>query len=103
MNNLPDDWNLVLELTQKMLHAAQNSEWEKLTELESERYKLIFHRIFSPPSYRPVPNLSQIIQQLQNIDQQIIALCQEGQQVLANQIKALRIGQRARQAYNCDL
>jgi len=97
---LPDDWALVLELTEKMLHAAQSSNWEELARLESKRHNLIFHQIFSSPVYRPPPNLSSTIQQLQNIDQEVVALCQAGQQALANQIKSLRLGQRVNQAYN---
>lgn len=98
--NLPDEWNLVLELTQKMLHAAHNSDWDELIEFESKRHHLIFHQIFAAPAYIPPLQLSQIIPQLQSTDDEIIALCRKGQQVLANQIKALRIGQRANQAYD---
>lgn len=96
---LSDEWNQTFDLTEKMLQAARNSQWDDLTELESTRRNLIF-QIFSPPEYNPAPTDSECLSQLQNLDQQIISLCHAGQQVLAHQIKVLQLGKRVNQAYN---
>jgi hypothetical protein len=91
-------WRQVLELSKQMLQAAKGDEWEKLAEIEKERRDLLYT---SPPLHDDTTILAirQIVQQVLSIDEQIITLCQDGQQVLAGKLKFMRVGQRAQRAY----
>ncbi|CAK0772110.1 flagellar protein FliT [Gammaproteobacteria bacterium] len=93
-------WQRVIELTNQMLQAAKDEEWESLAQIEEERRTLIYTHPPAPPADpagRAV--VLQTVQQILDIDRQIISLCQEGQQVLAGKLHSLRVGARARQAY----
>ncbi|CAK0741419.1 flagellar protein FliT [Gammaproteobacteria bacterium] len=95
-----DDWKQVLQFTEQMFQAAQKEEWDKLEKIEEERHKLLYIYFSSMPDVLTEQILiKQIIQQMIALDRQVIILCQNGQQVLANKIQSLRIGNRAIQAY----
>lgn len=93
-------WQQINEFTERMLHAAKTEAWEELAFIEEKR------RIMLYTSLPPLPNddttrtaIRHLIQQVINIDQHIITLCQNGQRQIAEQLQALRLGDRARRAY----
>ena len=71
-----------------------------MVRLEGERRSLIYAPL--PPFPEDVRSQRVVLHTIQYVldtDQKIIGLCQVNQQELADKIRSLRIGQRARQAY----
>ncbi len=93
-------WDRILELTEQMVRAAENSAWEDVALLEEERRKLVYTDL--PPLPREPPGeafVRRAVQRILDADQRVIVLCQVGQQDLADKIRSLRVGQRAQRAY----
>jgi len=96
--NLALDWEQVIELSEQMLQTTQAEDWDKLEQIEEERRTLIYAS--TPPSdAEGRAEVLQVIQKILELDRQVIALCEKGQQALAEKIRSLRIGARARNAY----
>lgn len=87
----------IIELTIHMFDAAKQEKWEELESCEAERQKLIVN--ISSLSCNDPLIIKQTIQTILLIDQQIINICQNNQRLLADKIQSLRIGEKARRAY----
>ncbi len=100
-----DDWYELVTLTEAMLRSAQEQDWEGLVSLEQERCSLLERLttpggLVSPGNEENRDTLSALIRTVLELDRQVMVLATERRQVLAGKIQGLRVGARARAAYN---
>ncbi len=95
----PQDAEKLLELTQAMLAAAEQRDWDRLAGLEAERSRLIA-ACFGPA--RPLADTTAMvgcIRQMLDLDRKVIAIAEDGLRVIAGEIADLERGRRAHRAY----
>ncbi len=88
-----------LSCTQQMLLLAEQSDWDGLGELESQRARLL-DSLFQHPSL-PVmlARVADTLRKIIEVDQKTIALGQEAKQALKNEMSLLNQGKKAVDAY----
>lgn len=95
----PQEAERLLDLTQAMLAAAEQRDWDRLAGLEAERSRLIA-ACFDPT--RPHSNAATVvgcIRQMLDLDRKVIAIAEDGLRDIAGEIADLERGRRAHRAY----
>ena len=89
----------ILKLSNQMMDAARARNWEALEHMESERQELLADIFSMPIADNEIQDVSQGIQQVLELNQQIMAMGRGGRQEIAAEINRFNLGRRAKQAY----
>ncbi|MDH5181186.1 MAG: flagellar protein FliT [Gammaproteobacteria bacterium] len=88
-----------LNFTIAMRQCAEQKDWEQLTVLEQRR-ALVMEKLFQHPDITlELGKIAGLLRRIIEMDQETIALGKEVQQVLKSEMKLLRQGKRAVDAY----
>lgn len=89
----------LLVLTQAMLAAAEQRDWDRLAELEAERSRLV--AACFDPSHSSVDANAMVgcIRRMLDLDRQVIAIAEDGLRDIADELAGIERGRRARRAY----
>jgi len=100
VRSLKEQLSVILNLTESMLVAAKNEEWEQLIEIGSERYQYLAQ--FSVFSSTPAdaPWVRQGLERVLEIDKHIVQMSEKRKNTLAETNKNLSKGQAASKAYS---
>ena len=88
-----------IDMTRQMLALAKNEEWEKLTELELERQKIIRENISDDHSVNKESEIGLKIQQILEIDQEVQSLVVKAHDEVRDEIIQLNKDKGAVKAY----
>lgn len=88
----------LLELTQAMLAAAEQRDWDRLAGLETERSRLIA-ACLGPTRPHAAAAMVDCIRRMLEFDRQVIAIAEDGLRDIAGEIAGLERGRRAHRAY----
>jgi hypothetical protein len=89
----------VLQLSRRMLQAAQAGDWPALLEQERERRTTLDEIFTHSVSPQETPAMAAAIQELLHLDRQIARLGNEARRQVAGELKKLRQGRQVHIAY----
>lgn len=89
----------VMDLTDAMLQAAQQQNWEGLNEKETRRRELLAGAFAETSGLQEAKHIAQCITHILDVDKQIIHLSEIGRQALSDKLRGLGRGRRAKAAY----
>lgn len=96
------DLSALVKKTEYMLKLAQAGEWEKVTDLESERrprLEALFNSLDQSTREQSATQLQQGVERILGLDREIIALGQEVKAEAANSFRQSRSARRATAVY----
>ena len=96
---LQRSWNELLRLSEQMLKAAHNSDWQRLAELEGQRSPLIQEYFLEASENQQPQELSRQISWLQGVEQELLSVCLRKRDHLSVEIQELNKGKTAGDAY----
>lgn len=90
---------VVLRLSQKISVLAQQHDWEKARDLESQR-NLVMQQLFSHPDIdAALPSMTALLSKVMELDAEVIVKGESELELMALQLKELGKGKRAVNAY----
>jgi hypothetical protein len=98
----PDPLADILNMTDRMVLAADQSDWDTVGDLESERKRLIQSLFCDPLPASLMPDLAGGIRKVLEANKEIAALGGESRQKLAGELQQLNQRRKAQQAYSGD-
>ncbi len=93
------DWAHIMDLSRAMLHGAREEEWDRVCELQAERFQRIQRYFEAAPAAEILEGIRPDVGLLLEMDQEITDLGRKARHEMAEGIKALRNGRTARRAY----
>jgi hypothetical protein len=89
----------LLRLTQAMLAAAENRDWDGLAGIEAERRRLV-SLLFDPPaSPRDAAATAECIRRMLDLDRRTIAIAETGLRDISSELANVERARRAHRAY----
>lgn len=86
----------MLRLSQRMLHTAQQGEWELLGQLEQERSQSLDSLFLHPDMPIALPTIAATLQQIVELDRHCLELGQQAREAMAAALNQQAQGQGAR-------
>lgn len=94
-----DELEQIIEMTRAMLAKAQAQEWAEVMKMELERQGRLQALFAAEVPDGARDRVVEAIREILEMDQEIIALGQRGQQALLQSLNELQTGRRAQEAY----
>ena len=88
-----------LVVSEQMLGAAKEEDWQRLIDLETKRHDLIRSAFAKPIARSDGDNVAAVVGRIQAINQSLIALGNQGREKLAGALNRMATGRRALSAY----
>ena len=93
------DWERIMALSREMLDGARKQEWDRVCELQNDRFKLVRRYFEGSPATEALEGIRADVSALLEMDQEVTELGRKARHELADGIKALRNGRTAQRAY----
>lgn len=90
----------IIAYSRDMLTLAQENEWERVAELDSQRRALVMQCFQFATSDRDAPAVATAIKEILSLNQQVADLGAQQQAAVGGHIRTQKLGQTARQAYS---
>ncbi len=88
-----------LAVSEEMVGAAKDEDWQRLVELETKRHDLIRSAFAKPIARSDGDNVAAVVGRIQAINQSLMALGNQGREKLASALNRMATGRRALSAY----
>lgn len=89
----------LLSLTRELLGSAQAGDWDRVTELESERRSLIYAAFPADSAVAVDPDRQAVAREILDTDRQVMDLACQQREYLQLQLRDLKYGKSALRAY----
>jgi len=89
----------LLALTEEMLQLARAKDWPTLAEREQRRQQLARELFAQPVPKEHAPTVVDCVRRVLDIDQELLMLVEQGRDEAARQMRDVRAGQKATDAY----
>ena len=94
-----DYLDAALAVSEEMVGAAKDEDWQRLAELETKRHELIRSAFDKPIAPSDGDNVAAVVGRIQAINQSLITLGNQGREKLAGALNRMADGRRALSAY----